>query len=102
MNACCELMRLCIMGSDGQRVGFDVTIPLKRGERGFPIYRYKAGRGRYVAAKLNCCPFCRVAFDDDEPRRAAKELANGEEDAHGSNPVRVHPEEPNDRRSKNR
>jgi hypothetical protein len=61
-DACCELMRLCIMGSDGQRVGFDVTIPLKKGES-FPIYRYKAGRGRYVAAKLNCCPFCRVAFD---------------------------------------
>lgn len=52
------------MGSDGRRVGFDVTIPLKKGEMGFPIYRYKADRGRYVAAKLNCCPFCRVAFDD--------------------------------------
>lgn len=89
-------MRLCIMGSDGQRIGFDVTIPIKRGQSSWVIYRYKAGRGRYVAAKLNCCPFCRVAFDDE------KRLANGGEDDHGSNPVRVHPEESNDRRSKRR
>jgi hypothetical protein len=88
------------MGSDGQRVGFDVTIPIKKGQSSWVIYRYKAGRGRYVAAKLNCCPFCRVAFDDDEPRRAANRLANG--DVNGANPVRVHPEESNDRRSKNR
>ena len=101
MSACCELMRLCIMGSDGQRIGFDVTIPIKKGQSSWVIYRYKAGRGRYVAAKLNWCPFCRVALDDDGPR-PAKRLANGEEDAHGSNPVRVHPEESNDQRSKNR
>lgn len=96
-------MRLCIMGSDGQRIGFDVTIPIKKGQSSWVIYRYKAGRGRYVAAKLNCCPFCRITFDDDKPRQASKRLANGgEEDVNGSNPVRVHPEESNDRRSKKR
>jgi hypothetical protein len=76
------MMRLCIMGTDGQRVGFDVTIPLKKGESGFPIYRYKAGRYS-VAAKLNCCPFCRVAFDGRSEGGRAKKTGQRPKEKNG-------------------